>query len=267
MKKYYFSLLFVLFATILQAAIFETQKREVGDFTSIRSSSSIDIILEQTGKIAVEVKAPERYLDRIKTEVKAGELNIYIDGSIRYSGEIVVYVQVKDIDKISLHGSGDFMTNGELKTSELTFKVAGSGDFSAQLNAKVVKGNMNGSGDVKISGITESLSIRQSGSGDLIANSLHLLTCKLSMNGSGDSKLSGSTDNFELTQSGSGDFSGRNFEAENVKIRKSSSGDARIIAIKKLEISSHGSGDLYYSGRPQIDIISASGSGDITKIK
>lgn len=267
MKKYYLSLLIVLFAAMLQAASFETQKREISDFTSIRSSSSVDIILEQTGKVAVEVRAPERYLDRIKTEVKGGELNIYIDGSLSYSGEIVVYVQVKDIDNISLYGSGDFMTKGELITSELTFKVAGSGDFNAQLNAKVVKGNLNGSGDVKISGITESLSIRQSGSGDLIAANLHLLTCNLSMNGSGDCKLSGSTDNFELTQSGSGDFSGRDFEAENVKIRKSSSGDARIIAIKKLEISSHGSGDLYYSGSPQIDIISTSGSGDIVKIK
>lgn len=267
MKKYSLSVLFLLLVIALQAASVETQKRKVSDFTSIRSSSSIDVIIEQTGQYALEVKAPEKYMENIKTEIENGELHVYVRGSITYSGNIVVFVQVKDLTRVSLNGSGDFEVRGELKTPEFSFRLSGSGDFDARLNCKVLEGRMNGSGDVQISGITESLDIQQSGSGDLIASELHLLYAKLRMSGSGDCKFSGSTDKFELSQSGSGDFSGKYFEAEDAKIRKSSSGDARVEITNSLEISISGSGDLYYNGKPEFKSITVTGSGDIVRIK
>lgn len=267
MKKISLSILFLLFAVAIQAEIMEPQKREVGAFTSILSSSSVDIIVEQTGQYALEVIAPEKYLENIKTEVVNGELRVYVRGSIMYSGNLVVRVQVKDLEKVSLSGSGDFEVKGVLKAPDFSFRVSGSGDFSAQLNSKNVKGSMTGSGDASISGITETLEIHQSASGDLIAKNLHLLSAILKMSGSGDCKFSGSSDYFELSQAASGDFSGRDFEVETAKIRKSSSGDAQIQVMKSLDISISGSGDLYYSGNPEIRNITVSGSGDIVKIK
>lgn len=267
MKKYNLSMLFLLLVVTLQAATLETQKRKVSSFTSIRSSSSIDIIVEQTGRYALEVEAPEKYMDRIKTEVENGELHVFVRGSLMYSGNIVIYVQVKDLNKVSLSGSGDFETDGVLKTPEFSFRISGSGDLEAELNCKVLKGTMSGSGDVKIAGVTESLELRQSASGDFIARGLHLLSTKLRMSGSGDTKLVGSTDYFELTQAGSGDFSGKDFDAETAKIRKSSSGDSRINVEKSIDISISGSGDLYYSGKPDFKRITVTGSGDIVRIK
>lgn len=267
MKKYKLSVLFLLLVFASQAASLETQKRKVSAFKSIRSSSSIDIIVEQTGSYALEVKAPEKYMERIKTEVTNGELHVFVRGSIMYSGDIVVYVQVKDLEKVSLSGSGDFATDGVLKTSDFSFRISGSGDLDAELNCKVLNGSMNGSGDANISGITESLEIHQSGSGDIAAHKLHLLSAKLKMSGSGDAKFTGSTDFLELSQSGSGDFSGRDFDTEIAKIRKTSSGDARINVEKSLDISITGSGDLYYNGKPEFNSINVTGSGDIVRIK
>lgn len=267
MKKYSLSIVFLLLAVIIQAATIQTQKRKTSAFNSIRSSSSIDIIVEQTGKYALEVTAPEKYMENIKTEVRDGQLHVFVRGSISYLGKIVIHVQVKDLAKVSLNGSGDFETKGVLKSPEFTFRISGSGDFDAKLNCKILKGGMNGSGDANISGITESMEIQQSGSGDLIANQLHLLSAKLRMSGSGDSKFIGSTDYLELSQSGSGDFSGRDFDVETAKIRKSSSGDARVNIGKSIDISISGSGDLYYSGKPEFKRITVTGSGDIVRIK
>ena len=267
MKKYNLGIMFLLLVVSLQAATLETQKRKVSRFTSIRSSSSVDIIVEQTGQYALEVRAPEKYMENIKTEVENGELHVFVRGSMMYSGNIVIYVQVKDLDKVSLSGSGDFETDGVLKAPEFSFRISGSGDLDAELNCKVLKGAMSGSGDVKISGITESLELHQSASGDFIARELHLLSTKLRMSGSGDTKLIGSTDYFELNQAGSGDFSGSDFDVETAKIRKSSSGDSRINVVKSLDISISGSGDLYYSGKPEFKSITVTGSGDIVRIK
>jgi hypothetical protein len=267
MKKYNLSVVFLLLVIALQAANTETQKRKVSSFTSIRSSSSVDIILKQTGKCFVEVEAPEKYMENIKTEVENGELHVFVRGSISYSGNIIVYVQVKDLEKVSLSGSGDFETDGLLKAPEFSFRISGSGDLDADLNCKILKGTMSGSGDVKIGGITESLELRQSASGDFIASNLHLLSTKLRMSGSGDTKLIGSTDYFELSQAGSGDFSGKDFDTETAKIKKSSSGDTRINVAKSLDISISGSGDLYYQGKPDFNNITVTGSGDIVRIK
>ncbi|MBN1651228.1 MAG: DUF2807 domain-containing protein [Bacteroidales bacterium] len=266
MKKYSISVIFLLLAIVLQAANMEKQNRSTSPFTSIRSSSSIDVVVEQTGQYALEVIAPEKYLANIITEVTGGELHIYMNKSMNYSGEIVVHVQVKDLKSVFLSGSGDFETRGELKAPEFLFRISGSGDLSAQLNSRVVNGSVNGSGDAEISGVTERLELHQSGSGDIIATKLHLLYAKLRMSSSGDCKFVGNSDYFELSQSGSGDFLGRDFDTEDAKIRKSSSGDTRIVVNKSIDISISGSGDLYYSGKPEFNNITVTGSGDIVRI-
>ena len=206
-------------------------------------------------------------MENIITEVNNGQLSIYIEGSIRYSGSMTIHIQVKELSKIILTGSGDFETAGKITTPELLFRMSGSGDMIADFNCPVVNGSLSGSGDAQISGITKHLDIQQSGSGDLIATELFLLTAKLRMNGSGDCKFKGNSDDFDLTQSGSGDFSGRDFEVENAQIRKTSSGDTRVVVVKNIETSISGSGDLYYSGNPSFQKISITGSGDIIKLK
>lgn len=266
MKKFQLSVVFLLLAFTLQAATYEKQKRQVSDFTSIRSSSSIDVVVEQTGHYALEVISPEKYLENIITEVKNGELHIYINKSMNYSGDITVNVQVKNLESVFLSGSGDFKTIGELKTPKFLFRISGSGDLSAELNAKVVIGSINGSGDAEISGVTESIDMHQSGSGDIIATQLHLINAKVRMSSSGDCKFVGNSDYFELSQSGSGDFLGRDFDTEDAKIRKSSSGDTRIVVNNTIDVSISGSGDLYYSGKPDFKNITVTGSGDIVKI-
>lgn len=266
-KKIILSAVLLSITLFLQASTYSFQKRDVGKFTSIRSSSSVDIIVEQTGKYELEVRAAEKYFEYIKTEVNNGELNIYIKGSLNYSGQIAIYIQVKDLNAVVISGSGDFSTKGVLVAPAFSFRVSGSGDFFADLNSKNVIGSLSGSGDAKLSGITESVDIQQSASGDLSLRGLHLISAKLKMSGSGDSIFSGSSDYFELSQFASGDFSGKDFSVENAKIRKSSSGDASIHVEKTLDLSISGSGDLFYSGKPDITNLRVTGSGNIIRIK
>lgn len=267
MKKYIILSFLVVFGLMSQAANLNKQTRNTGSFTSIHNGTSIDIVVEQTGKYSVEVEAPEKYMDQIFTEVENDQLRIYTRGSIYYSGDITIHIQVKDLNKVSLGGSGDFKNVGTLTSPNFNFRVSGSGDLYLNLNSKVVVGGLSGSGDVKVEGITESFEVSQSGSGDLYASNLHLLNAQVRMSGSGDSKFSGSSDTFELIQTASGDFLGKDFEVETAKIRKSSSGDARLEITKSVDVRISGSGDFYYSGSPQFDNLTVTGSGEIVKIK
>ena len=266
MKKQLIMIIFIFIAIALQAMSIAVENRKTPPFTTIRSLSAVDIVLEQGADYSLKVEAPKEYLEHIKTEVHDGILSVSVQGMLSYSGTLTVYVQVKDLNKVALNASGDFRIEGTLKTTEFSLSVFGSGDFIGQLNSKTVSCNMNSSGDVQLGGITGSFEAKINGSGDLMANNLHLLSAKLRMLGSGDAKLSGDTDFFELIQSGSGDFLGRDFELENAIVRKNSSGDASIFANKSIDLSINGSGDIYLKGNPEIRKIYINGSGEIIKI-
>jgi hypothetical protein len=266
MKKQLIIIIFLFIAIALQAMSIAVENRKTTPFTTIRSLSSVDIVLEQGDDYSLRVEAPKEYLGHIKTEVHDGILSVSVQGMLSYSGTITVYVQVKELSKVVLNASGDFRVEGILKTAEFSLNVSGSGDFNGQLNSKNVRCNMNSSGDVQLGGITGHFEAKINGSGDLIANNLHLLSAQIGMFGSGDVKLSGDADFLELIQSGSGDFSGRDFELESAVVKKSSSGDASIFAKNSIDLSISGSGDIYLKGNPELKKIYISGSGEIIKI-
>jgi hypothetical protein len=86
------------------------------------------------------------------------------------------------------------------------------------------------------------------------------------MSGSGRINVAGgAVGEFSLSQSGSGDFKAAEMTAHAVSIRKSGSGQSHVGRIESLEVKASGSGNVYYSGNPQIASISTSGSSRIIK--
>src|ERR1043166_3929179 len=68
-----------------------TQDRQVGDFTGLKVSSNIKVMLSQGDAVSVKVEAEEKDMADVKTEVKDGNLEIYGGGK----EEVKVFVTVK----------------------------------------------------------------------------------------------------------------------------------------------------------------------------
>ncbi len=91
------------------------------------------------------------------------------DWSWHNDSQITVYVTVKDIDAISVSGSGDLIAETPLTGNNFNVNVSGSGSLEAEIQAT---GDMNagvsGSGRIELKGKFKNLESSISGSGDLI---------------------------------------------------------------------------------------------------
>ncbi len=240
-----------------------TQDRETPSFSAVEVECSADVYLRQGDQEAIKVRADENLLDMIETEVRNDVLHIDIDGNIRNYDELKVYVTVKNLNGITINGSGDVESENKLSGMDFEIRVNGSGDVDLDLDVKNLTTRINGSGDVEFSGVQGALNLNINGSGDVDAGDLRLTDCEISVRGSGDIRLSGSADKVYIDQSASGDINLYGLESGDVEVSASGSGDVVVSLSGKLKARLHGSGDLTYKGSPTSVDVSATGSGEV----
>ncbi|PLX14775.1 MAG: hypothetical protein C0598_00605 [Marinilabiliales bacterium] len=195
------------------------------------------------------------------TEVKNGSLKIYIKDYRKKIHVAKVYITVKNLDGVSLVGSGDITLENTIKTNNFNIKIVGSGDLVAPLDAKNVQCTIAGSGDVKFSGVSGDLEVNVGGSGDTYAKDLKLNKCKISIAGSGEVSLSGSAVDLKVSVSGSGDTDASDLKAVNLMAKIAGSGDVKATVVEELSASIVGSGNVYYYGNPENKNVNIIGSG------
>jgi hypothetical protein len=227
----------ILFALILIAgvnsAFADTQDRHLTGFKGVDAQGSFDVYITQGANESVKVEAPNDIIERIKTEVNGGVLRIFSKGNSSnwnfnlFGGnhkKVVIYVVAKDLNAVSVSGSGDVFFKNGINTPTLKLRVSGSGDLNGKVQVKELETSVSGSGDVR---------------------------------------LTGSAASSEVHVSGSGDFRGGDLTTTSTAVHVSGSGDASVNANTKIDASVSGSGDVHYSGNPKSVSKSKSGSGDI----
>ena len=159
-------------------------------------------------------------------EANNGTLTIKVKNKVNIQTKKGVHITVpfKDLNRVSLTGSGDVLTSDVIKSEAFETELTGSGDMILEVDATTV--------DAKITG-------------------------------SGDLELSGKTIELEIKVTGSGDFSGKGLNAQNTQVYVSGSGDAIVYASKSLKARVNGSGDVNYYGNPETTDSKVTGSGDI----
>lgn len=208
----------------------ETQDRHLSGFSAVSVSGSFDVVITQGNTESVIVEADDDVIDKIVTEVKGGVLKIYtksssgITWSWGKSTKRLVKVSAKDLNAISLTGSGDVYFKEGFRTQNLTVKLSGSGDITGKVDVKSLESSVVGSGDVTLTGRAESSSV---------------------------------------SVSGSGDYRGKSLITNSTSVRVVGSGDASVNATEKIDASVSGSGDIHYTGGAKQVSTSKAGSGGI----
>jgi len=216
-----------------KANVSEIVDRHLSGFNAVHLAGPFDVYITQGSSESVKVEAPEDVMDKIITDVNDGVLKIYTRHEYFNWGnwwgnhkKIVVYVTAKDLNDISISGSGDVFFKEGIASNNLKLRISGSGDMVGKVDVKTLESSISGSGDMKLSGSAENSAVRVVGSGD---------------------------------------FTARNLVTVNSQVRVSGSGDAEINASEKVDASVVGSGDVRYTGAAKSVYSSKSGSGDISR--
>lgn len=205
-----------------------TETRTPGNFSKIQSGGSWDVIIQTGNKDEVRLESTNVSLDKVITEVENNTLKISLEkGNYRSLG-LTVYVTVRELEGIKSTGSGSIKVQSDITTGSLSLGNTGSGNITLKdVNADNLSVGMTGSGFIAVA--------------------------------------AGTVGTFSLSQTGSGDFRGEEMYAENATINKTGSGQSQIGEVESLNVKSTGSGNVYYSGNPGSTNISSTGSSKVIR--
>ena len=203
-----------------------TKTQQTSDYNEIKVVGFMDVKLESGTEGSITVTTDDNIHEHIVVESKNGVLTIKVKNKVNIQTKKGVHVTVpfKDLNKVSLTGSGDVVTSNTIKSDSFEVELTGSGDVILDVEAMNV--------DAKITG-------------------------------SGDLKLTGKATDLEVKVTGSGDYSGKTLVSKNTQVYVSGSGDASVHASKSLKARVNGSGDITYTGNPETTDKKVMGSGDI----
>jgi hypothetical protein len=180
-----------------------SQTRDVDTFTRIDNRDSADVRLHVGERQRVRVRAGNKVIDDVGTEVRDGTLLVTFDHSGFGFDDVVVEAWVPKLDGVTASGSGDIDATG-IDADAFEVRSDGSADVALHGRAARLAVDMDGSGDARLAGL-ESHAARVSvgGSGDVDVRADERLDVKL--DGSGDVSYRG---NPALTKNldGSGDL-------------------------------------------------------------
>lgn len=159
-------------ATLVGSGRSLTEERNVAGFTGIAVSLPAQVNLVQTTVEGVTVTADDNVVPAIETVVAERVLHLRLRKGVAYTSKtpIRINVSARAIDSIAVAGSGDVKAPG-VQGARLVVTISGSGD-------------------VRVGGRVDELSVRISGSGNLDAQRLDAQRATVAIAGSGDAVLS-----------------------------------------------------------------------------
>lgn len=161
-----------------------TETRIIENFNEINVLLTMDIRVVLGDKPSLAITADDNILPLIKSESKNRVLTISSEGSYTTKHMMSIVVTVPSFRLVSLQGAGS-MKIEDYFGKELTLNLQGSGDMLVTGQAQTFKVNITGSGDIDAQGLqTEISDITLRGSGDAyvkVNKKLHV-----NIEGSGD---------------------------------------------------------------------------------
>ena len=203
-----------------------TVTRTTSNYDGIGVGGSFDVILVKGKEGNIKIEGEENIIPYIVTEVKGNTLQIKFEKNIniRTTKRLTVTVTYRDLDKVSLGGSGNIKSEGIIKGRDLKVSLGGSGNITLTIDSDEVNSKIGGSGNIRLSGKSNELTCSIAGSGSIKAYDL-------------------TTDTLNATIAGSGSIR----TTVNTRIK------AKVV----------GSGSIYYKGNPKYIDTKSAGSGDV----
>jgi hypothetical protein len=160
------------------------QTRDVAKFTRIDNPASVDVRLHVGEAQRVRVRAGEKVIDDVGTEVRDGTLHITFDHDGFGGNDVAVEASVPALTGVEASGSGDIDVDG--------------------IDADAFDLRSDGSSDIWLAGTAGRLAVNIDGSGDADLADLAARDARVFVGGSGDADVR-ADDNLDVTVDGSGD--------------------------------------------------------------
>jgi hypothetical protein len=143
------------------------QTRDLADFTRVDNRDSVDVRLRVGEAQRVRVRAGEKVIDEVRTEVRDGVLEIAFDDDGWGDSDVVVEASVPELTAIDATGSGDIDADG-IDADAFELRSDGSADIALEGTAGRLVVDLDGSGEADLAELAaDEAQVMVDGSGDL----------------------------------------------------------------------------------------------------
>jgi hypothetical protein len=161
-----------------------TQTRDLAAFSRLENEDSVDVRLAVGEPQHVRVRAGEKVIDDLRTEVRDGTLHIAFDHDGFGGDDVVVEASAPALTAVEASGSGDIDVEG--------------------IDADAFQLRSDGSADIALAGTAGRLGVFLDGSGEADLAGLAAREARVVVDGSGDAEVR-ADDRLEVGVDGSGD--------------------------------------------------------------
>jgi hypothetical protein len=161
-----------------------TQKRDVGSFTRLKAEDQVDVNVRVGEARRLTVRAGEKVIDDVRTEVRDGTLYVGYDGPGIREGRLLVEVSAPAVEALSITGAADVRVDG-LDADAFDVRVTGAGDLAAAGRVQRLTLDISGAGDADLAELAaDDARVELSGAGDAEVSASEVLDAEVS--GAGD---------------------------------------------------------------------------------
>ena len=194
------------------------EARTVTNFNAIKVSQGIELLLTHGDTEAVAVSAEEKeQRDAIKTEVKNGELRIYIEQSavkwwkqlIRKGQKPKAYVSYTNMEKINGTSGAKITVDGSINSGALTINLSSGATMRANVKTMHLNVEQSSGGKTYIGGSAENLDVSTTSGAHFYGYELAVTKCKAEASSGGKIQLNVTNELAAYASSGGGiDYKG-----------------------------------------------------------
>lgn len=132
-------------------------KRDINaDFTKVRVSTGLELIIQQGSEISLTVEADENLHDIIITEVVDGKLKIYTEKNIWKSAAKRVYLTVNTIEELTASSGSTVISESVLKANNLDVSSSSGANLTIEVAATNLISSTSSGSSLNLSGETTS---------------------------------------------------------------------------------------------------------------
>jgi len=212
----------------------KTIERTTSDFKHLQVWDNVDVQITQASENRIQVRAGDNIIENIETSIQNGILKISNQNSCNwarsYDKNITVFIDVKDLYEIEIHGTGEITSSNTIVSDSLMLNVwdaAGKVDLTIETRKSTIRYHI-GTADIFYSGTT-----------------------RLSY----------------ISSNSFGPVDARNLESEQTYISSLGSNNNYVWATEILEATISSIGNIYYKDDPAILRTFINGSGEVKKIQ
>jgi hypothetical protein len=183
--------LFILGTLLLSNGVFAQGKeeRKVESFDRISVTSAIRLEISTGNRESVTVEAEESLMKQVKTEVKGGELNLYLDGHFSSERGVVIRVVAKEIKAIEASGATSVDVKDLIKGETLKLEISGASKLKTKIKVNQLDLEMSGASHVALSGDADKMKAEVSGAASLKADELKLKDADIEATGAASASI------------------------------------------------------------------------------